>query len=156
MKKSLLLIVILLGISLNVSAQSSQIVCTAYKQIYRFSGTWGEWPNHWTTFASEGKPNPVIRITTLREGYYYRIQMFIDGNVTADVYVRYNAELSAQKRRDWNNQYVNCYKDVNGDSVYTQTVSLKSLASDPRTWARDEDATLYIWAFSEDMAIVVR
>ncbi|MGD1894966.1 MAG: hypothetical protein ACFB15_30760 [Cyclobacteriaceae bacterium] len=156
MKKYLALFIVFLSITLSASAQSSQLVCTAYKQIFRFSGDWGKWPNHWTSYKSEGRSNPVIRVTTVSEDEYYRIQMFSEGSVMADFYVQYDPEASQQKRRDWNDEYVNCYRDPAGDYVYTQKVSLKSLASDPSAWANTQNAILYLWVFSEDMAVLVR
>ena len=160
MKKNILLFLLIVSSAFySLNAQSSQIIATSYKQIYYINGKWGNWPNHWTTYSSEGRSNPVIRITTISEGSsgdIYRLQMFINGTVEADFYVSYDSAITAKKRKDWNDQYVNCYKDENGDYVYTQNVSLQSLAKDNSAWAKNEDATLYIWVFSENMAVVVK
>ncbi len=158
--KSLLAIIILgFAISLSSYGQSSEIEASAYKQIYKVRGTWGEWPNHWTTYESERRDPPVIRITTLSEGPqgdFYRLQMFIDGVVEADFNVVYDAQYSENIRREWNNKYVNCYRDDSGDYVYTQTVSLQGLAKDADAWATNENALLYLMIYSEDMCVVLK
>ena len=82
--------------------------------------------------------------------------MYTDGSVVADFYVEYDDELSKKKQRDWGDEYVYCYKDPTGDLVYTQNVSLFSLANNPSAWSNDDNAVLYLWAFSEDMAVLVR
>lgn len=155
----LLSCLLIMFVSNPSNAQSSQIVSTAYKQIFYIDGQWGKWPGYWTSYKSEGRSNPVIRITTISEGSsgdFYRLQLFIDRNVEADFYVAYDPVQTAQKRRDWDDQYVNCYKDENGDYVYTQNVSLQSLAKDPSAWADNENATLYLWVFSDNLAVIMR
>jgi hypothetical protein len=145
--------------SYSMYAQSSQIVATAYKQVYWMNGKWGEWPDYWTSYKSEGRSNPVIRITTITEGSsgdIYRLQMFIEGKVEADFYVTYDSETTAKKRSEWDDKYVNCYKDVNGDYIYTQNVSLQSLANDSSAWADNENAILYLWIFSENFAVSIK
>ncbi len=158
MRKTVFLIFIFIA-SHSVYAQSSQIIATAYKQVFWLNDKWGKWPSYWTSYNSEGRSNPVIRITTITEGNsgdIYRLQMFIEGKVEADFYVTYDSETTAIKRREWADKYINCYKDVNGDYVYTQNVSLQSLANDPSAWANNENAILYLWIFSENFAITIR
>ncbi|WP_025667374.1 hypothetical protein [Aquimarina megaterium] len=160
MRKSIFLFLVFISIaSYSLYAQSSQIVATAYKQVFWIDGKWGEWPSYWTSYKSEGRSNPIIRITTINEGSsgdIYRLQMFIEGTVKADFYVAYDPKISTKKRRDWNDKYINCYKDVNGDYVYTQNVSLQSLAKNSSAWANNENAKLYLWVFSQDMAVILR
>lgn len=160
MRKTVFLFLVLISIaSHSVYAQSSEIVATAYKQAFWMNGKWGEWPSYWTSYESERRSNPVFRITTISEGPsgdIYRLQMFIEGKVEADFYVTYDFEATAIKRRDWDDEYVNCYKDDYGNYVYTHNVSLQALAKDPSAWADNENATLYLWVFSEDYAIILR
>ncbi|HHP7240120.1 MAG TPA: hypothetical protein ACFCUD_00520 [Cyclobacteriaceae bacterium] len=148
-----------LFISFSGVSQSSEIICTAYKQIVKTGGVWGQWPDHWTTYESERRSDPVIRVTTLSEGPqgdFYRLQMFIDGIVQADFNVAYDPEVTTQIRGEWNDQYVNCYADENGDYVYTQVVSLQGLAQDPQLWGDNENALLYLMVYSEDYSVVLK
>lgn len=159
MRNRLLFISAFLFFSFNLFAQSSEIACSAYKQVYRFSGTWAEWPNHWTTYSSEGRAKPVVRVTNMGEGYngnIYRLQMFVSGKVEADFYVHYDSQKTASVREDWDDEYVNCYIDNNGDYIYTEGFSLKTLVDSSRIWATNEDSKLYFFIFSEDYAVVVK
>ena len=156
MKKSFILTVLFCIATLNVLAQSSQIVASAYKEIYRHNGVWEKWPTYWTTYQSEGRSKPIFRITRIRKNSYYRIQMFINNKEKSDFYVRYDAQYTSQKRKNWGEEYVNCHRDHYGDYIYTQKVSLNSLVNDPHAWASNKDSKLYIWVFSQDHAVVVK
>jgi len=159
MKLQFTLLAILLTFTLSSYAQSSEIACTSYKEIYKVGGNWGQWPNHWTTYASEQRNDPVIRITTLSEGpqgEFYRLQMFIDGIVEADFTVVYDPDETQRIRSQWNDQYVNCYIDESGDYVYTQKVSLQGLAQDSDAWATNDNSMLYLMIYSEDYSVALR
>jgi hypothetical protein len=56
--------------------------------------------------------------------------MYKNGGSYVDLYVQYDPEKTAQVRENWDNEYVNCYKDANGDYLYAQDISLKSLTED--------------------------
>ena len=157
MKKAVIIILALIA-SFSTYAQSSQIVATAHKEIFRVNNNWGNWPNHWTSYRSEGLNNPVIRISTVSDGpeYIYRLQMFIGGTMEADFVVTYDPVKTRQIRDQWDDEYVNCYKDFSGDYVFTQQVSLESLAKDNRAWSSNDDSQLYLMVYSEDFCVVVR
>lgn len=156
MKKSFILSSLLLITLTTALAQSGQFTCSSYKDVYRFGNSWGNWPNHWTSFSAEGRSNPKIRVTTISDGQYYKLQMIQNGKIEASFMVKYDPEMSQRKREDWDNQYVNCYADTNGDYIYTEEVSLKSLAENPTAWSTNEKSKIYMWIFSEDYAVVVR
>lgn len=154
--KRLILLLLLFGSIGPFFAQSSQISCSAYKEIYRFSGEWGQWPSHWTYYKSEGRTNPIIRVTSVKNGQYYRLQMFFDGKIEADFYVAYDSKISAQKRKDWDNTEVYCYNDVEGNYVYVENTSLYELSRSSASWVDKTNSILYMWIFSEDMAVAVK
>ena len=139
--------------------QYSDIVATSYKQVFKTNGQWEAWPDNWTSYESEGQSDPIIRITTISEGNsgdVYRLQFFVDGKVEADFNVQYDPQKSEELRNEWNQEYVNCYMDENGDYVYTEEVSLESLARDNTAWSENEDSKLYLMIYSEDFCVVVR
>jgi len=141
-------------------SQSCRIVATSYKQINKTNGEWGDWPSYWTSYKSEGRSNPVIKITTISEGSdgdFYNLKMYIDDKVQADFNVKYDPDKSSKMRKEWDDDYVNCYREMNGsDYVFTEKVSLKSLVEDNDAWASNEDAKLYLMVYSQNMAVVVK
>lgn len=154
--KHLLLLLLLIPLSIKTEAQSGQVTCTAYKQIFWIDGEWGDWPNHWTTYSSERRSNPILRITKIDNGVNFRIQMYIDDIVEADFYVQYDSDKTDQVRDDWDEPDVSCYYDSSGDYIYTENCYLSELAENPNIWSSREDSKIYLWIFSEDFAIVVK
>jgi len=157
MKKAIIFISLFM-FSYSIYGQSSEIVATAYKQVFRMNNTRGEWPDHWTTYESEGRSNPVIRITKISggsSGYIYRLQMYINNIVQADFYVTYDSQKSVEIRKEWNDHYVNCYKGSGGDYVFTQKVSLESISIDNSEWKYNENSQLYLMIYSEDYCVVI-
>lgn len=139
MAKIFTILALFFSTSICSKAQSSQIICSSHKETYKINGIWGQWPSYWTTFKSEGGSNPIVRITTISEdtdGNIYYLKLIIDGIIEEDLFVIYDSNKTAQVRKDWNDEYVNCYVDENDDYIYTQKVSLQSLARDPTEWSK--------------------
>lgn len=160
MKKALLLLFFVAAFSYSAFSQTGTISCIAYKENFRTSGTWGTWPDKWKSYSDEGRSNPKIRITNNGKNddgvTTYRVEIIVDGTVSADFSVTYDADKTTQVRKDWNDEYANCYVDKVGDYIYTQKVSLKSLSDDPNDWKDNKDSQMYFFLFSADKAIVVK
>lgn len=158
MKHSLVIFLFTM-IAVTAFTQSCQITCSAYKQIYYMNGKWGKWPNHWSTYKSEQRPDLVLRITTLsegKEGDYYHIKGFINGVLDFETITAYDPEKTSKMRKLWQNDNLDCYITKDGNYFYTQGASFKMLANNPTHWIRNKDAIIYFWLFSENIAIIVK
>lgn len=137
-----------------------RIVLTSYKEIKRTNGKWQSWPSKWTTYTSKNRSNPRIRISLLDEDrIIYNLQYIIDGEVIKDFDVVYDADRSVEIRKNWDDEYVNCYV-VEGESedkyVYLQGLSLSQLVKDVESWSKIKDSKIYIWDYIEKNAIVAK
>ncbi len=131
-------------------SQSSLIKCTKFKQIQRENGEWEDWPSSWNTYEAD-----VNFVITDMKDSDYQLQMFIDGVEEANFLISYDEEVSEMKRKDWDEEYVNCYKDEEDNYLYLMNVSLKSLLENPKDW-NSSDAVMYLWVFSDDYAVIVK
>lgn len=96
-------------------------------------------------------------ITPVVKGKIYKVEIYSEGEAIAEMTLRYDAARSEEKRIEWGDKYVNCYKDDNGDYLYAKKkVSLESLSVDNTTWATNEDSMIYFWMFSENYALVLK
>lgn len=154
MKKIALIVVLLLS-TIMTQAQTS-IGLSAYKEIGMTGGKWNSWPSNWTTYASEGRENPILEIMMLEPTLgLYNLKYYVDGNLEADFHVVYDAEKTSKIRADWKDKNVNCYSDEDGDYIYLQGTSLKILADDSKSWA-NENTKMYMWMPNDKQAIVVK
>ena len=158
MKKLTLFLFLAISVSQVAFAQSGRIRCIAYKEIH-YSGAWEKWPDYWTTYASEGRTEPTLQITTaevLESGNIYRVQLINNGDVQSDFYVLFDSGKTTSIRSDWDKDDVNCYIDKNGDYIFTEGVSLESLAKDSTVWAVNKDSQMYFMIYSSNYAVVVK
>ena len=155
MKKLLFIITLFIGFA-SFQAQS-RIALSAYKQITLANNKWGSSSTDWTSYASEGRNNIEVEITELEPTLgVYNLKYFIEGELSADFHLVYDGEKTATIRKAWNDQYVNCYSDENGDYVYVQGVSFQGLAKNPNAWATNSNSKIYMWLPSEKYAVLVK
>lgn len=156
MQKIVLTIALLFG--LFAAQAQTNIGLTASKEIGRTNGKWDSWPANWKVYASEGKVNPNVQITTVGdpEDEMYNLKYSVGGFVLADLTVIYDSELSGKIRKQWNDQYVNCYMANTGNYIYLQGVSLEMLANDSSAWRTNSRSCLYIWMPDKNKAIIVK
>jgi len=105
------------------------------------------------TLSEEEKFSMLI--TEEVRGKVYKVVVYNNGEESATFSVHYDGELSAKIRDEWNDPYVNCYYDDNGDYIYAQNVSLEQLSEDSSPW-EDHDSRIYFWILSENYAIALR
>ena len=151
MPKRLALILTLLVLAFHAFPQTSLIRYTKTKTVQREDGQWNAWPSEWSHNTKEA----IIVINDYEDGDFH-LQMFIDDVQVAEVYASYDEEISTMKQEDWNNSEIHCYKEDEGeDYIYLKNASLKTLAEDPKQWD-EADASLYLWVFSEDYAVLLK
>lgn len=157
MKKILTVLIALIGFVTLVNAQSSRIGLTSYQQIERVNGKWPSWPSGWTNYVDEGRSDPEVQVSILNsDPYIYNLVYFIDGAEQVNFEVVYDPERTTKMRTDWKTQYVNCYSDSEGNYIYVQGTSLDHLAKDPSAWGSDPNTKIYMWANTENVAVVVK
>lgn len=157
MKKVLCLLTALMAFVILANAQSSRIGLTSYQHIERVNGKWPGWPASWTNYVDEGRSDPEIQVTILNsDPYIYNLVYYIDGSEQANFEVVYDPERTTKMRGDWKTQYVNCYVDGDGNYIYVQGTSLDHLAKDPTSWGTNQNTKIYMWANTENFAVVVK
>lgn len=153
-KKILLLFTIALLSFENASAQAIIFTAKKYIEYHPEYAEWDEWPDEWTSIDAES--DLKMTITSLVKGKIYKVIFYNYGEELASITVRYDAALSEKKRVEWDDKYVNCYTDDNGDYLYAQKVSLQSLLDDNSTWATNEESMIYFWFLSENYALALK
>jgi len=122
------LFTILLLISLCTYGFSQTIVFTGVKsdEYHPEYEEWDEWPDEWITLEDENSFSMYISEEV--HGKIYKVTLYQNNNYLDDVTVRYDPDKSLEVRESWDNEYMNCYRDENGDYIYAQNVSLEQLA----------------------------
>lgn len=140
------------------------IMNTVNAQAIRFTGVktinyhpeyseWDNWPKEWRTL--EKSEQFTMSITEKVVGKVYGVTLYKNGELIDDATVKFDSEKSIQVRESWNTEYVNCYKDSNGDYIYTQNVSLEQLSKDATPW-KEHDSMVYFWLFKSNLGIALR
>lgn len=146
MKSILSLLLFLVFFSINyVYSQSVRINFIRYKQIeYNiYSEKWEPWPSTW----NESGAHAIIKHIY---DDMYKVSIYgYDDDLIASTTCSFDAEVSRKKRISQDDPYLNCYKDANGDQIWTSVVSLQSLIDNVEGWKQD-DAQLYLWVFSTE------
>jgi len=114
---------------------------------------WDDWPSEWTDLGDDTRF--TMYISEVVRGKVYNVILYLNGEETSNMNVRYDAEQSEKIRLDWDDPYVNCYYDENGDYIYAQKVSLEQLAKDSSPW-EDSESQMYLWVLSENYGIALR
>jgi hypothetical protein len=152
--KILLLFVIFFLAVQNISAQAIIFTARKYIEYHPDYAEWDEWPDEWSPIDRD--LDCKMLITPVVKGKIYKVEIYSDGEAITEMTLRYDAARSEEKRIEWDDKYVNCYKDDNGDYLYAQKVSLEGLSVDNTTWATNEDSMIYFWVFSENYALVLK
>lgn len=153
MKFTLLIIITFLSLN-NLSAQAIKFTGKKYIEYHPDYAEWDVWPDEWQTVDTEA--DFKMTIMPLVKGKIYKVIIYNYGENIASMTLHYDSNLSEQKRKEWGDKYVNCYKDDNGDCLYAQKVSLESLSEDNSTWATNSESMIYFWVFSENYALVLK
>ena len=153
MKFTLFIFIAFLSIH-NLSAQAIIFTGKKYIEYHPDYAEWDEWPDEWSTIDQD--MDCKMLITPVVKGKIYKVEIYSEGEAIAEMTLRYDAARSEEKRIEWGDKYVNCYKDDNGDYLYAQKVSLEGLSVDNTTWATNEDSMIYFWMFSENYALVLK
>lgn len=138
----------------NISAQAIIFTGKKYIEYHPDYAEWDEWPDEWT--AIDQDLDFKMLITPVVKGKIYKVEIYGDGEAITEMTLRYDATLSEEKRIEWDDEYVNCYKDENGDYLYAQKVSLETLSIDNSTWASNKESKIYFWVFSENYALLFK
>jgi hypothetical protein len=155
--KKLLLTIIVSVLFINIGfSQKIRFTAAKYIEYHPAFQEWDDWPEDWTYFNDNTTGRLTMAISEAVRGKIYHVTMYKDGSPYFDMYLTYDAVKSAEKRRQWNDEYVNCYVDDDGDYLYAQKVSLQSLAEDTRPWATNEESKIYFWVFSQNFAMVLK
>jgi len=147
MKKVLLILVLfcILG-NENTIAQAVRVNFIRYKTIEYKYGKWESWPVRWNESGAYAIINRVYNETYKVSVYTYDHQHLVTSICTFD------SKTTSEKRKSQNLPYLNCYTDPEGDQIWTNIVSLKSLLENVKSWEQD-GAALYLWIFSSSPSI---
>lgn len=155
--KKISFLIAMLFVGIMITDAQVRIALTSYKQIEMNNNKWQDWPNTWTSYASEGRSNPEVELSVLEPTLgFHNLKLFIDGAMVAEFRLIFDPEKSAEMRTKWNDKYVNCYTDENGDYVYFQGLSLEGLIKNVNGWASNSNSKIYMWMPSNKLAIVVK
>jgi len=126
-------------------AQEVKIKFVRYKQIeyYSYLGEWQDWPSEWDESGAYALIQNIYDDVYEVSIYSYDDSFIISSTCTFD------SDVTIKKRDSQDLPYLNCYSDPEGDQVWTNVVSLKSLLEDPNGWKKD-GAQLYLWIFNVD------
>jgi len=114
---------------------------------------WDSWPENWFDLDEDNKFSMFISEEAV--GKVYRVIIYKNNEELSNMAVRYDPEKSLTMREEWDNPYVNCYYDENGDYIYASSVSLEQLAKDSSPW-KNEESIMYFWIFSQNYGIALR
>lgn len=153
MKFILLVFITVLSLQ-KINAQAIVFTAKKFIEYHPEYAEWDEWPDEWTSVGRD--QDFKMTITPVVKGKIYRVEIYNEGEEIAEMTLRYDATRSEEKRIEWDDEYVNCYKDENGDYLYAQKVSLESLSIDNSTWASNKESKIYFWVFSENYALVLK
>lgn len=153
MKFILLVFITVLSLQ-KINAQAIVFTAKKFIEYHPEYAEWDKWPDEWTSVGQD--QDFKMTITPVVKGKIYRVEIYNEGEEIAEMTLRYDATLSEEKRIEWDDEYVNCYKDENGDYLYAQKVSLESLSIDNSTWASNKESKIYFWMFSENYALVLK
>jgi hypothetical protein len=146
MKKLSILLALLFVFLVSISnAQSVKINFVRYKQI-QFNTYLSEWEN-WPTAWNESGAYAIIR--NIYDGMYEVSIYSYDDSFLVSSTCTFDSNVTTKKRDSQDLPYLNCYSDTEGDQVWTNVVSLKSLTEDVTGWKQD-GAQLYLWIFSAE------
>ena len=145
----------LLLLLIGFTGFSQTIIFTGVKSIeyHPEYEEWDEWPDDWVTLEDENSFSMYISEEV--RGKVYKVTLYQNDEYLDDVTVRYDPDKSVEIRESWDNEYINCYRDSNGDYIYAQNVSLEQLAEDSSPWT-DEDAFMYFFMFSENTGLLFK
>lgn len=134
-------------------AQTSSVNAIAYKTVEVKNGTWGNWPDQWTSL--EESERPIMTITAKFKGTVYEIRFeWALLGIDKTLLVQHSDTKTTEMRKKWNDNTVNAYKDEEGDWVYTQKFSLFQLTDGTDVWTQQKDAKIYF--IDNDLGIVFK
>jgi hypothetical protein len=137
----------------SINAQSIRFTQSMYVEYHPEYSEWDEWPSDWTDLGEDTRI--TMYISEVVRGKVYNVILYLNGEESSNMNVRYDAEQSEKIRKDWDDPYVNCYYDDNGDYIYAQKVSLEQLSKDSTPW-QNEESQMYLWVLSENYGIALR
>lgn len=148
-------ILAMLFLLITSAATAQTIIFTGVKTIeyHPKYNEWDEWPDQWVAIEEDEEFSMYISEEVI--GKIYKVVLYKNGRVLNEATVRFDGEKSGEIRESWDNEYINCYRDGNGDYIYTQNVSLEQLSKDSEPW-RDQDSVIYFWLFESNMGIALR
>ena len=137
----------------SINAQSIRFTQSMYVEYHPEYSEWDAWPSDWTDLGEDTRI--TMYISEVVRGKVYNVILYLNGEESSNMNVRYDAEQSEKIRKDWDDPYVNCYYDDNGDYIYAQKVSLEQLSKDSTPW-QNEESQMYLWVLSENYGIALR
>lgn len=114
---------------------------------------WDDWPDEWYNLSDEESFSMYISEEVV--GKIYKVVLYKNKVKFNEAVVRYDSQKSVEVRDAWDNQYINCYKDSDGDYIYTANVSLEQLSKNSDPWT-DSESVIYFWLFSANTGIALR
>jgi hypothetical protein len=154
MKFRILTLFILIALmSFNVNSQKIKFIQIKTIEYHPEYSAWDDWPDNWFDLNEENKFSMYISEEVI--GKVYRVIIYKNNEELTNMAVRYDPNKSSSMREEWDNPYVNCYYDDNGDYIYASNVSLEQLAKDSSPWKND-DSIMYFWIFSQNLGIALR
>ena len=149
-KLCLLLILLSTKLSFSQTIQFTGLKTIAYHPDYQ---EWDSWSDEWYPLNEDESFNMYITEEVI--GKIYKVVLYKNRVQFAEAAVRFDSQKSGEVRNAWDNKYVNCYKDSDGDYIYTVNVSLEQLAKDANPWT-DHESIIYFWFFSANLGIALR
>ncbi len=149
-KLSLLLLILGAKLSFSQSIKFIGLKTIAYHPEYQ---EWDSWPDQWYPLSEAETFSMYISEEVI--GKIYKVVLYKNGVQFTEAAVRYDSQKSIEVRDAWSNKYVNCYKDADGDYIYTVNVSLEQLSKNADPWT-DKDSIIYFWFFSANIGIALR
>ena len=98
--RQLFFIISFLSFAYTMNAQRirfSQMKTVEYNTTY---SEWEDWPDEWTTIPEETRIS--MQIVETVKGKVYKVTLFIDGEESSSISVRYDATKSSEMRKSWN------------------------------------------------------